>query len=125
MARIADRDQAKKLTDAARHWAGGGVKDEMAADLAVMGADQSIIDAVLESSPTPDFEVLEENWPAVSMFMRLQTQWIVGGMGAFIGLNYQSVEFLFRIEGIEDQRELLADLQVMELAALQGLNTKD
>ncbi len=97
----------------------------MAADLAVMGADQSIIDAVLESSPTPDFEVLEENWPAVSMFMRLQTQWIVGGMGAFIGLNYQSVEFLFRIEGIEDQRELLADLQIMELAALQGLNTKD
>ena len=96
----------------------------MAADLAVMGADQSIIDAVLESSPTPDFEVLEENWPAVSMFMRLQTQW-VPTMGGMIGLNYQSVEFLFRIEGIENQREMLADLQAMEIAALQVLNTKD
>ena len=96
----------------------------MAADLAVMGADQSIIEAVLESSPTPDFEVLEENWPAVAMFMRLQTQW-VPTMGGMVGLNYQSIEFVFRIDGIENQREMLADLQVMEIAALQVLNTKD
>ena len=56
--------------------------------------------------------------------MRLQTQW-VPSMGGMIGLNYQSVEFLFKIEGIENQRETLADLQAMEVAALEVMNAKD
>ena len=96
----------------------------MADDLAVMGAAQEVVQAAQEASPTHDFEVLEENWPVVSMFMRLQTQW-VPSMGGLLGLNDQSVQFLFKIEGIENQQEMLADLQVMELAALQVLNTKD
>jgi hypothetical protein len=124
VAGLADRYQAKKLEDAARHWAGGGVKDETSDDLAVMGAAPEIAQAMQETSPTHDFEVLEENWQAVSMFMRLQTQW-VPMMGGVAGLNYQSVEFLFRIEGIENQREMLADLQAMEIAALQVMNVKD
>ena len=89
-----------------------------------MGAAPEIAEAMQETSPTHDFEVLEENWPAVRMFMQLQTQWNVG-MGGATGLNYQSVEFLFKIEGIENQREMLADLQTMEVAALQAMNTKD
>lgn len=88
-----------------------------------MGAPE-IAEVVQESSPTRNFEVLSENWPVVSLFMQLQTQWNVG-MGGATGLNYQSVEFLFKIEGIENQREMLADLQVMEVAALQVMNTKD
>lgn len=89
-----------------------------------MGAPPEIAQAMQEASPTLDFEVLEENWPAVSCFMRLQTQW-VPLMGGVAGLNYQSVQWLFTIEGIENQREMLADLQVMEIAALQVLNAKD
>ena len=88
-----------------------------------MGAPE-IVQAMQETSPTRDFEVLEENWPVIRMFMQLQTQWHVG-MGGATGLNYQSVEFLFKIEGIENQREMLADLQTMEVAALQAMNTKD
>ena len=124
MAWFADWHQSKKLKDAARHWAGGGVKDETADDLALMGASPEIAKAMQEISPTHDFEVLEENWPVVRLFMQLQTQW-VPSMGGMLGLNYQSVDFLFRIEGIENQREMLADLQTMEVAALQVLNTKD
>lgn len=96
----------------------------MADDLAVMGASSEVVQAVQDSSPRNDFEVFEENWPVVALFMRLQTQW-VASMGGVIGLNYQSVEFLFRIEGTENQRETLADLQIMEMAALQVMNTKD
>ena len=124
MVGLAHGHQAKKLTDAARHWAGGGVKDETSDDLAVMGAGPEIAEAMQQTSPTHDFEVLEENWQAVSLFMRLQTQW-VPLMGGVAGLNYQSVQWLFTIEGIENQREMLADLQVMEIAALQVLNVKD
>ena len=89
-----------------------------------MGAAPEIAKAMQKTSPTHDFEVLEENWQVVSMFMRLQTQW-VPSMGGMIGLNYQSVEFLFRIEGVESQRDMLADLQVMEVAALDVINVKD
>lgn len=89
-----------------------------------MGAAPEIAQAMQEASPTPDFEVFAENWHSVSVFLRLQTQW-VPMMGGVAGLNYQSVDFLFRIEGIENQRETLADLQIMEIAALQIMNAKD
>ena len=100
------------------------MKDETASDLEVMGAAPELLEAVQDSGPAPDFEVLEENWRTVELFLRLQTQW-VPLMGGVAGLNYQSVEFLFRIEGIENQREMLADLHAMEIAALQVLNAKD
>lgn len=91
-----------------------------------MGAAPEIAAAAQAATPTIDFEVFEENWRAVSMFMRLQTQWVPSFAGV-MGLRYQSIEFLFRIEGVadSDQRELFADLQVMEAAALELLNAKD
>lgn len=88
-----------------------------------MGAAPEIAEAVQETSPAHDFEVWAENWPVVELFMRLQTQWVTT-MGSIVGLHYPSVDFLFRIEGIENQREMLADLQVMEVAALHVLNSK-
>jgi len=83
-----------------------------------------IAEAVQQGSPDQEFEVWEDNWPTVAMFMRLQTQWVTN-VGGVVGLNYQSVEFLFRIEGVDNQREMLADLQVMEAAALRVMNDKD
>lgn len=96
----------------------------MADDLAVMGASPEVVQAVQDSSPRQDFEVWPDNMAVVELFMRLQTQW-VPSMGGVLGLNYQSVEFLFKIEKIENQREMLADLQLMEVAALRVMNTKD
>ena len=57
------------------------------------------------------------------MFMRLQTQWNVIA-GAFIGLNYQSAEFLFKIHGVVDAAAMMDDLQAMEVAALQVMNKR-
>lgn len=42
--------------------------------------------------------------------------------GVFIGLNYQSVQFLFDAFKVEDKATLLDDLQAMESAALSTLN---
>lgn len=89
-----------------------------------MGAAPEIAEAVKGTSPTLDFEVWPENWPVVQLFMRLQTQWVTT-VGGVVGLHYPSVDFLFRIEGIENQREMLAELQIMEVAALEIMNTKD
>jgi hypothetical protein len=71
------------------------------------------------------FEVWEENWEAVQMFLRLQTQWRMG-MNGVIGLDYGAAKWLFRLYAVKvkDQRSLLEDLQVMEAAAMEKLNAE-
>lgn len=75
--------------------------------------------------PAVDFEVEPSGWETLRMFMRLQTQWNMQvSMGGVVctGLNYQSIEFLFRIGKIERQDEVMDDLHAMELAALEIIN---
>lgn len=88
--------------------------DETEADAAALGI-------VMPELPPEDFEVLEENWPAVEMFLRLQTQWRTT-MSGLLGLDYGAVAWLLRLYEVEDPRALLEDLQVMEAAALLSIN---
>jgi len=57
------------------------------------------------------------------MFLRLQTQWHVIA-GAFIGLNYQSAEFLIKIHNVTHPIDMMDDLQAMEVAALKVINKR-
>ena len=57
------------------------------------------------------------------MFLRLQTQWRIQD-GCWLGLIYDSVMLLLGIENVADRREMFADLQVMEFAALPILNER-
>ena len=68
-----------------------------------------------------DFEVWPENWPAVEMFLRCQTQWRTS-MNGVVGIDYGALAWLFRLYEVEDPRSLLEDLQVMEGAVMQVLN---
>jgi hypothetical protein len=68
--------------------------------------------------------VFEENWAVVEMFLRLQTQWRMS-MSGVLGLDYVAVEWMLRLYGVEDQRSMLEDLQVMEGAALTLINKKE
>jgi hypothetical protein len=90
------------------------VIDETEADAATLGI-------VMPEQPPEDFEVFEENWPAVEMFLRLQTQWRTT-MSGLLGLDYGAVAWLLRLYEVEDPRALLEDLQVMEAAALLSIN---
>ncbi len=75
--------------------------------------------------PEPkDFEVLPENWAAVQLFLRCQTQWRTTAAGV-CGLDYSAVQWVFRLYEVENPRELLEDLQVMEAAAIEILNKQD
>jgi hypothetical protein len=103
--------------DAAKHWAGGEVKDETQADAAVFGL------ALPESKDTNIFEVWEENWAALELFLRCQTQWRTT-MKGILGLDYVAVAWLFRLYAVEDERAMLEDLQVMEAAAMAALNER-
>ena len=73
------------------------------------------------------YEVWEENWESLMMFLRMQTQWNVT-MGGYVGLRYEvllGAGGLMSLYDIENPRELLEDIQVMEAAALAELNKKD
>jgi hypothetical protein len=65
--------------------------------------------------------VLEENWPAVEVFLRVQTQWRVG-MNGPIGLDYGAVQWVLRLYEVNDPRAALEDLQIMEAAALAAIS---
>ena len=73
---------------------------------------------LLEPAVTPEhFEVWEENWSTVEMFLRCQTQWRVT-MSGVLGLDYGSVSWLLTLYAVEDQRSMLEDLQGMECSVL-------
>lgn len=69
----------------------------------------------------------EENWETVLMFLRMQTQWSMSFSGV-VGLKYEvllSAGGLFDIYNVENRREMLEDLKIMEHAALTEMNKKD
>lgn len=75
------------------------------------------------------FEVFEDNWQAVMVFLCLQTQWVVvGGMApVWTGINYASIRpvlvDLMQIPRAQ-HREMFNAVRIMEMAALPLLNSK-
>ena len=58
------------------------------------------------------------------MFLRMQTQWNVT-MGGYVGLKYEvllGAGGLMSLYDVDNPRELLEEIQVMEAAALSELN---
>jgi hypothetical protein len=72
-------------------------------------------------------EVWPENVPALQMFQRIGTRWVVAGMGGVTGLRWEAIYPLMdRLNLTPDAWDaLLSDLEVMERAALEVLNRKD
>lgn len=76
-----------------------------------------------EQDRSDDFEVWEENWPVLEMFLRCQTQWRTT-MSGVLGLDYAAVAWVLKLYEVEDQRSMLEDLQVMEAAAMATINSR-
>lgn len=82
-----------------------------------------------EVEDDPDFYIEEDNWKPMLLFLACQTQWqrdFVGMDGTLVwkGFDYPGVEVVIRMQGYRGQtaRDIFADLQVMEAAALPILN---
>ena len=107
----------KKLIGAAEYWCGGVEIDQTAEDAKLFGIE-------LPKAPRVNhFEVIPAAWPAVSMFLRVQTQWRASS-GTIIGLDYAAVRWCFEMCNVENQRELLDDLQVIEGKIIEILNDR-
>ena len=77
----------------------------------------------LPSGSDDDFGVWPDNWAAVEMFLRVQTQWRTT-MGGLLGLDYGVLAWVFKLYAVEDERSMLEDLQVMEAAAMAVLSER-
>ena len=90
-----------------------------------MGAPAEVIDKLRRESKPEEFDIFPENWDVFLIFTKLRTQWNMAvGMGGatFVGLNYQSIEMLFKLYKIKDRRQAFEDVQIMEASALVFLN---
>lgn len=120
-----DRFKAKKLIDAARHWASGGGQapsESAARDLAAWGAPEEVIEAWWERQRQTPFEVLESNAEALALFLACATQWRLAGMEAVpVGLDYAGVAAAANGLGMALAGGLFEGIQIMERAALDVL----
>ena len=74
-----------------------------------------------EPEPEPDFEVWQENWDVVFLFLRCQTQWRTS-TGGVTGLDYASVVSIAKLYKYKDLPSVIEDLQIMEIAAMAEMN---
>ena len=68
-----------------------------------------------------DFEVWEENWESVMLFIKMMTQWRTT-MGGVIGLDYSVLQMLFDLYDIDNRKEIFENIQVMEQEAMLHMN---
>jgi len=85
------------------------------------GMDPGEINAMRKAAKAAQFEVWEENWQALQVFLQCQTQWRVS-MAGLVGLDYAAVAWVLKLYEIDDQRSTLEKIQVIEAAVLQVLN---
>ena len=70
-----------------------------------------------------DFYVYRENWEAVMLFLKVQTQWRVG-MGGIIGLDYTSVIEMIKLY-TDKPIDLMESIQVIEASILKTISKEN
>ena len=118
------RGASGKLKEAAVYWASGGkvIEDNTQDDAAAFGIELP----EPKEEESGDFEVWDENWDIVMMFLRMQTQWTVS-MSGYVGMRYDVLLVsggLFDLYDVENRREVLEGLRLMESAALREFSKK-
>ncbi len=102
-------------------WCGDRIIDDTDKDNAVL-FDQPII----KKKEQQTFEVFQENWLAVTIFIDIQTQWRID-QGVIYGLDYNAIKWIFELkkEQIKKPLEILADLQVLEAKIVETFNKEN
>jgi len=67
-------------------------------------------------------EIWDDCWESVMMFLQMGTDWVYAGMGSCTGMNKQTLQWYMDVFAVDNKREMLEDLQVMERHALKLIN---
>lgn len=68
--------------------------------------------------------MISSAWPAVCLFLKVQTQWRIS-TGAIVGLDYSAVRWIFELFEVDEPRQLLDDLQIIEATVIETLNQRE
>lgn len=90
-----------------------------------MGVSEDEIRAALDDEEDKDFGIWPENVATLQTFMSLKTQWRVGPLGGFLGLDYPGVQAALALRRVKKPGQVFEDLQAMERAALEVLNKRN
>lgn len=71
-------------------------------------------------------ECWPENYPALTLFRKVMTQWRVAGMGGYVGLDYAALYPVMDHMGLKGEAwiEMLSDIRAIEDGAKDRLNKK-
>ena len=69
------------------------------------------------------YEVEPEAWPALQLFLMVQTQWRSGPSG-LLGLDYNAVRWVMELQGVSEPLTTLDDLQVIEARVVEIVNER-
>ena len=82
-----------------------------------------IVSPSLAGTETPgSLEVWGDCWESCMMFLRMSRDWVYAGMGSCTGMNKQTLQWYMDLYQVENKRDMLEDLQVMEGHALKLMN---
>lgn len=99
------------------------VVDTRRDDLAKLGASPEQIEAMLgpcEEAGGEVFRVLPCNWPAVEVFLAMETQWDVMPPGIPVRLVYEALPAVLDIMGVKKRarRDIFRRIRIIEAAVL-------
>ncbi|MNL37531.1 hypothetical protein D3C87_1596820 [compost metagenome] len=93
--------------------------------LAKLGAPTEVLEQAQTSEPETHFEVFDDNWPTLEVFLQLATcwSWLVPPMGTPIRAGIPAIEIQATIQMLlpssSDHRQAFRDIRAMESAALE------
>jgi hypothetical protein len=82
-----------------------------------LGLTAEAVAELLGSRAPEDFAVWPENWPAVELFMRCQTQWRTDN-GQRVGLIYSELIAVGSLYSVENLGRVVEGVQVIEAEIL-------
>ena len=86
--------------------------------------DAAVLGITFEDEPvSDDFEVNPENWEAVMMFLRVQTQFRTDN-GYVVGLDYNVLFKVMELEKIKNPLDVLEDVQIIEARIIELLSER-
>ena len=88
----------------------------------MLGVSKVISPSLADAQSLGPLEVWDDCWESVMMFLRMGTDWVYAGMGSCTGMNKQTLQWYMDVFTVENKREMLEDLQLMERHALKLMN---